>query len=234
MPEEYLESGNFQQYPIGSDQGQTEETELSLEHEQTSRISNGIRSGVVALEVLPFTNGPLRYGVVFGSALAVTGNSLVAASALGASTALLEGSAAIASSSLLTSNKATKTINRLNSELDRPWLQKYLHSEKKLSPPVQSVVGLYAGTSILLTLKQRENPERSKEDLRKYGLVATAALTALCTVQGVAIAEGITNVTDTRVVGLSALTLGGMYAGARYLKNKIKKEKESIPTEDEE
>lgn len=226
MPEEYLESSEFYAPPL-PDLNTVEIPELPQQPEQASRLANTFRGAWVAAEVLPFTNGPLRYGLVFGSTIAATGNTVLAASALGVSTALLEGGAVLASSSLLTSGTGTRTLNRLNTELDKPWLQRYLPSNKELSPPLQSVVGLYAGTSILLTLKQRENPDRTKQELRKYGLVATAALTAVCTVQGVAIAEGLTNITDPKTMTVSVLTLGGMFAWAKRIKNKAIREKQA-------
>lgn len=189
-----------------------------------------LKTGVIAAEVTPL-NGVLRYGIVFGTTLAATGNSFAAAGALGASTLLLEGGAAIASADALTSEKGNKSLSLVNKGLDHKWFKRVLPHEVKLNPSVEAVVGLYAGTSILLTLKQRENQERSTKQLRKYGLLTTAYLTGVCTLQGYAISEGVTNITDPKIVTPAAVALGGMFAGFTWLKKRIIKSNEQKLTE---
>jgi hypothetical protein len=189
-----------------------------------------LKTSVIAAEVTPL-NGVIRYGLVFGTTLAATGNSFAAAGALGASTLLLEGGAALASADALTSEKGNKSLSLVNKGLDHKWFKRVIPHEVKLNPSVEAVVGLYGGTSILLTLKQREDQERSTKQLRKYGLLTTAYLTGVCTLQGYAISEGVTNITDPKIVTPAAVALGGMFAGFTWLKKRIIKSNEQKLTE---
>ncbi len=208
----------------------SQEPEVTIQAERYSRFQKVmnvakrvVQSSVIATEVSPL-NGAIRYGACFGATLAVTHDPFLSAAALGGSTLILEGSAALATADVLSTEKANKAINFVNKGLDHKSIKKYLPSDKPMSPATESIIALYGGTSILLTAKKREDPEKSHQELRKHGMVASACLTGICAVQGFAIAEGITSPTDLKVVVPATVGLAGLYWATRKIKQMSKKD----------
>ncbi len=190
------------------------------------RVGAVLMNMTVLTEVSPL-NGPLRYGLCFGGTLAATGNSLAAAGAMMVSTAMLEGGAALASSSLLVDGGQDNAAVAVRNLLDHKVVKNILPNKIKMSGPVQAVVAMYLGTSILLSLQQRERPSISQEELRRSGLLTTSWLAPFCGVHSYLLAQGVTSLEDPKVMVPSLAGFGMIATGLAWLKRKIRQTSEN-------
>ncbi len=173
-----------------------------------------IETTVVGLEVLP-TNEAARIAIG-GLTYAVTKDSAMTALAYGASTMAIEGGAAILTADLLATNTSNKAIGWVNGKLQKLGIS----PEAKTNKLVKAGVAVLGGSSVLLAVKQREEPERVFKQNRKYGLNTSAALAGMCAVQGYAVAEGI-SYPSPETIGVAGIALGGVFAAAKWAKNKV-------------
>lgn len=176
-----------------------------------------VEISVITVEVGP-TNELIRYGA-FGAALVETRNPVIGAAVLGGSTLLVEGAAALATADVISSDRATQAYNWINNRLE-----KVIPNNARMSPLVEGGIALYGGSVVVMAEKQRENPHRTKEQNRKYGLFTAGWLSGVLAVEGALIANGVDNYSDPKSVGAAFVVLGGLAAGAKWAKNHLKKE----------
>ena len=180
---------------------------------KTAKIA--IQSTIIAMELAP-TNEAIRYGA-FGYALSQTRNPLIGGAVLGGSTLIVEGGAALACADVLSSNKANKVIEKINKTV-----HKIIPPEAKMSRLTEAGIALYGGSVIVMAEKQREDPSRTMEDNRRYGLTTAGWLAGVLAVEGALISNGIENYNDPKSVGATLLAAGGLFAATKWAKNKLK------------
>ena len=181
-------------------------------------IKRATQTGVVVAELLP-TNEAIRYGAL-GLAMTKFGaDPLVGAATLGGATLLVEGTAALATAELLTTDKSQKVISRINESV-----HKIIPEHVKMSPVTEAGVALYGGSVVVMAEKQRENPERTVAQNRRYGLLTASWMSGVLAVEGAVIAQGIDNITDPKTVGFALIAMGGLAAAIKWAKNQVKKD----------
>ncbi|HUA13106.1 MAG TPA: hypothetical protein VL989_01235 [Candidatus Sulfotelmatobacter sp.] len=161
-----------------------------------------LEGAVVAFELLPITNEGSRYGMLLATE-AITNQPIVGAAVLGGSTLLVEGAGAIAASDLLTTDKATKSIDWLNGRIDN-----IVGPNWQVPKSLEALTALYLGVPVSLALSQRDNTERTRQETRRNGLFTAAWVAGVCAVEGAAISEGIGNITSPEVVASVVTFLG--------------------------
>lgn len=179
-------------------------------------IKRAAQTGVIVAELLP-TNEAIRYGAL-GVAMATVGpDPLVGAATLGGSTLVVEGAAALATADILTTDRSKRVINRINESL-----HKVIPEEAKMSKVTEAGVALYGGSVVVMAEKQREDPSRTMEENRKYGLFTASWMSGVLALEGAAIASGIDNITDPKTIGASLIALGGIAAATKWARNHIR------------
>jgi hypothetical protein len=176
-----------------------------------------LTSAVVTAEILPITNEGARYGALAATEMA-TRNPLVGAAVLGGSTLLVEGAGAIAAANLLTGSTGNKLFNWVNEKL-----KKVVPDEAKMSPPLEAGLAMTAGTPILMAAKQREQPDRTKEEARRHGLLTAAWMAGVFAVEGALISEGAGDYTDPKKVGAALLATGAIATLPGWAKKALRK-----------
>ncbi|CAN5409887.1 hypothetical protein BH09PAT4_BH09PAT4_01620 [soil metagenome] len=194
--------------------------EAGLGHLAAARhaAKTAMLSAFVAAEVLPITNEGSRYGALAASEL-LTHNPLVGAAVLGGSTLLIEGAGALAASEILTTKTSNKLMNWMNRRLDG-----WVSEDTKISKPVEAGLTLTLGTPAVMAITQRQNPERTTEEARRYGLINATWLAGVCAVEGAMISEGVGNYTDPTKVGAALLAVGALASVPKWVKRAIRKQ----------
>lgn len=186
----------------------------------TSRFRNAmhiarrsIQATVIVAEVGPL-NELARYSA-FGIAQTLSGDALVGAAVYGGSTLIIEGTAALATADIFGSDISSKAFGWINKKLIR-----FVPEEAKMTKTVEAGVALLGGSVVVMAAKQREEPERTKEQNRKYGLFTASWLAGVCAVQGAVMAEGISH-PEPKTIGAALIAVGGVMAAAKWAKNRL-------------
>ncbi len=175
---------------------------------------------VIGGALLSPLNEAARFGAL-GGVLALTGDPYLGAATFGASTAAIESTAAIITADLLTKERARRYMDKLNE-----WLGKIGVTEAtKLNSVTKAGISYAAGSGIAVVVEHRENPARTKSQNRRYGLKNASALSAVCTVQGFLISEGLAN-PDPLSAGGAIVAVGSMIGIGKWAKSRIKKSSE--------
>jgi len=215
---------------------QAENANTSSPNRALHVAKRALETAVITTEVLP-TNGVITYGPALAILLS-TKNPLLAAGYLGGSTALLEGSTALATADVLSSGRESKLVNKLNEKLKGKTVSRFvLNKEGELHPVAEGLLATYAGTAVVMTAKEADQAAstRTKEDRRRYGLKVAGVLGAMCTAQGLLYSEGILNYKDPKVIVPVVASTMGFQAVLSKLRGKIKRakdEQESSPRYD--
>lgn len=165
------------------------------------RLKFAAQTAIVAAEVLP-VNEAMRYGSALATQ-AATGNSTLAATALGVSTLAIEWLAADSTASLMGTNRGMRTFKRLNEKTER------ITKGRKMSPPVEVGVAYFGGSAVVLVAKQIESPDRTVKQNKRHGRLTAIWLSSLLTVQYGLAANGIQNPSAATIGGALAVTAGG-------------------------
>lgn len=184
-------------------------------HRARHAAKDAVKGAVVAAEILPITNEGMRYGALAATEVA-TNNPLVGAAVLGGSTLLIEGAGAIATSDLITRPTANRLLAWVNEKIE-----KIVSPDKKMSKPLEAAVALYAGTPSMMILQQRQEPERTRKEALRQGLVATAWVAGVCAVEGAAISEGVGNYTDPKKLAAALAAVGIFQAVPAWVKKRL-------------
>lgn len=195
------------------------------------KMLNYGRAAVISAEVTP-ANEAIRLAA-FGAAQAISGDPAIGALAYGGSTLAIESAAGVATAGALETGTARKAINKVNSLLERVGIS----ADAETSGVTKAAAALVGGTAISMSLKHRENPDRTQEENRKYGFRSAAGLAGVCAVQGYFMSKGISApAPETIGAGVGALA-GVRYAAKRVInrgKEKFAKEnlEDYIPDHD--
>jgi hypothetical protein len=185
-----------------------------------------IEGGWVGVTVSPL-NEAIRLGL-FAATLKLTKDPNITALAYGTSTVALEGSGAAATADILDSAKSHKAVDWVNKKLNKIGVS----PEARTNKPLKAGIAAVGGTSVLLLVKQREEPDRSLRENLEYGGITSTALGAICTAQAYAAAEGI-NAPSPERVGIGLFAVGSLFAVNSWVKKRIKNQKEPLVVDTE-
>jgi len=225
--------------PEGAEQEPMLPEQSSVEADQTSTKTwlqkartvgaNTLKSAVVVAEVTPI-NEMIRSGI-FAGLLTQTRDPAIAAAVLGGTTFALEAGAALAVADWIAEDRIGQVIDRVDQAMSRyPRIQKALTPKREVKVSGLAEVGtaLMGGTVVVMEAKQRENPSRTIEEVRRHGLFTATWMAGVLAVSGALTAEGVTNIESPWVWGTGAglLGLAGLKAVYTKLKGKHLTEKE--------
>lgn len=173
---------------------------------------------IIFAELAPFIGGALRYGAVFGSVLAATKDPYLSAASLGLSTGAVEAGASYVASHRLAHPDGSRTLKLVDKILDSKAIRKIVSEDAIMPPAIEAVVGLEFGAPVVMKIKKREDPALNQEQLLRKGLMTTSWLIGATSLQGFLIAEGLTNLTEPKIVG----PILGIFAVGAAVVKKIK------------
>lgn len=216
-----MNQGNEASATIGEDAQNVLVSEVHAEKKGKfrERALNLGRAAVIAAEVTP-ANEVLRFAV-FGTAQALSGDPAVGALAYGGSTLAVEGSAGMATASALDTEGGKKAVEKINKLLYKIGLPPNVRTSKT----TKAATALMVGTAANVALKHREEPGRSLEDNRKYGLKSAGSLAGVCAVQGYLMSKGISS-PSPEIIGAGIAALGGTRFGAKKVLDHVKRRRE--------
>ncbi|CAN5419428.1 hypothetical protein BH10PAT3_BH10PAT3_2410 [soil metagenome] len=192
---------------------------IAFQNDPAESWKKTAEGAAIVVETSP-VSGIVRYGL-YAAVLAKTGNIPAAVGTLAGSTLLTEGVAMRAMANVLDrdNNRALDVVNK--------FADKFIRRDKRVTPLAEAVITNYLGVPVLLAVKQREDPKRTREQNIRHGAIATILLTGAIAVQGVAVAEGVTNLTDPKVVVPAVAVLGAaVYAAGKAKKHVLSDSKE--------
>ncbi len=187
--------------------------------DRMTAAKTAIETAVIAVEVLPL-NEALRYGA-FAAFTATNPNPILGGLVLGGATLAIEGSAAVATADLLGTERGKKAIAWTNEKLT-----KIIPEGTKMSLPAEAGLAYLGGSAVVVAEKMRENPERTPEQNRRYGLVTAAWLSGVLAVQGTLAANGIHN-PEPETIGLGLLGIASVPVLANWAKKRFSSRKNS-------
>jgi hypothetical protein len=126
------------------------------------------QAALVMMELTPL-NEVSRLGV-YGLTETMTRSPVAGAASLGLSTFVLEGAGGLAAAGLFETETSKKIFNAINEKGQKIGLP----MEKNLSTPTKTWFTFMGGTVVGMALEQRENPDRTKEENRRYSLFTSA------------------------------------------------------------
>lgn len=186
-----------------------------------NRVVNAVKSGtakaVIFAEVSPL-NEAVRYSV-FAASQVGSDNPLAGALAYGGATLAVEGSAAVLAANHINSERDNRTNKVIN------WINKKIGGEesenKEIDLPVALEAGLAlgGGSVVAMAAKQTQDPTRTIEQNRRYGLLTSAWLAGVCAVQGALMSEGIQH-PEPETIGGALLAVGGIVAAWKWARER--------------
>lgn len=199
------------------------EKNLSRTERLRTSAKRTVQLGIVAAEV-NLTNEAIRLGI-FGAGEALTHNPLVGAATLGLSTLAIESGAAVATASLFDTEGAKKTVTKINQKLrsvNRLTKRAGIDVEANLSPFTKATCIFLGGSVVGMALQQREDPTRTQEQNRNYGLKTSVYLAGACAVMGAlgpeAVDTAISNPDTTKYVAATAVGVAVANKARRMVK----------------
>jgi hypothetical protein len=186
--------------------------------EEVSAVQRGAEATALTVEVTPI-NEAIR---IAAGALAIKAgfDPEGVAAVYGGTTLIIESAASFAGASWLTTEKSKKTIDWFNSKLE----QRGIPSDITLNTPLKAAVAFFGGSAISQAVKYRENTDINKQELRTYGLKASAMLAGTCALQGYGVAAGIETPTPTNI-GLSLAAVGSVVGVYKWSKRRLGRSK---------
>lgn len=181
--------------------------------QKTHPLVRTFQGAIIAAEVGPL-NEALRAGIFTAAMVHSEGSPLAGALAYGGATLLVEGTAAVATAGLLGSDRGSSAVHKVTEKLNSS-----LPEGAKMNKLTEAGVALLGGSVVAMTAKQVENPTTTASDSRAYGLKTAGWLTGVCAVQGALMAHGIETM-DPSWIGIGALSVGGVYAAARWARGR--------------
>lgn len=185
-----------------------------------------VQSAVVVAELLP-TNEAIRYGAFAASQVATGGDPVLGAAVLGGSTFVVEGTAAMAASSLVTSDKGLSSIGKINERLED-----IVPPDAKLTPLTEAGIALFGGSAVLTMAKQKQEPYRTTKENRKYGIFTASWMSGVFAVEGALLSYGISSYTDPKKIGPALLAVSGTWALSKRAQRKLKDESSQLGDRD--
>ncbi|MCE7936851.1 hypothetical protein DYH10_03660 [Candidatus Saccharibacteria bacterium CPR2] len=193
---------------------------VAFNNDPVHYTKRAIEGAVLFTQITPL-NEALRFSAG-GAAIAAGADPVVTAGVYGASTALIEGSAALATASWLDTENSDKAIRWFNDKLEK----RGISADTKFSALTKTCIAMIGGTAIVQAVKHREDPERTKNENRRYGLKSAAGLAGMTAVQGYLVAKGI-DAPDPLTIGGALLAVGGTVGIYKWGRRKIAREQDT-------
>lgn len=196
MSSEFLDPG------LSSNQAVPVTPSLAEHLQQGIKKAGTAMNGVfVALEVNPITNEGARVAALAAAQTAFE-KPVVTAGVFAAATFAIEASGAYATASLLDTERGRIFTDKLNGILDKLKLRNLI----KTNLATEAAVAAIAGAPAAVVLKTQQDPERTKQENVRYGLIASLGITAMAGVQGWLISKGIAEPKPLTIGGALAAT----------------------------
>lgn len=177
-----------------------------------------LATAVITTEVSPL-NEAIRGALAVGAGV-ISKDPLITAGVFGASTMVIEGGAALVTAEALDSRHGKHLVEKVNGKLNS-----VVKSENvRTNAAVDFSIGMLGGSAVSMLIKQAQDPERTKEQNRAFGMKLTAGVSAVCAVQGYAVAEGIES-PGVDTIAVAALAVGGVFTAAKIAMNRINRRK---------
>jgi predicted GNAT family N-acyltransferase len=139
-----------------------------------------------------------------GTSVGTTNNPLLAAGIATGFTAVAEAGSALGTARLLETERSQRVMRAANKILGKMGLR----PEGETSLATDAALAFVAGSGTMLAMKQTLDPDRTKKENRRRGLTTAAISTVMAAPVNLAIAEGINEITPTRVA-LGAVAVAG-------------------------
>lgn len=175
-------------------------------HPDTLREASGNVAAAVA--VTADAPGVFEALWVTGTTIASqTHNPYLAAGLVTAGTFAVEGAAAIGTARLMAREKGQKAMGWVHKSLGKLGLRRQVET----SLATDTAVAFAVGTPVMLAGKQALAPSRTQAENRAHGLKTAALTTAMAAPVNLAVAEGISDVSPTKVA-VAGLAVAGLFA----------------------
>jgi len=181
---------------------------------QQAGMAGRVLRGLVIAGELSIANEAIRYGA-FGAAQAAFNNPAISAAALGGTTMLVEGAAALAVAPGIQDSRALRWLSERLTKFG-------LTPEVKAPFPVKAATAYMLGTVVTMAVKAREEPDFTPEQSRRYGLKTAAALSGVLAVQGFMASKGIEQ-PSKETVGFALLGVAAPFVVARRAVKKFRR-----------
>lgn len=192
-----------------------EASDVPMEKNWASSTLGGVVAAAVIVAEFSPLNEAMRFAA-FAAAQKAWGDPAISASVLGGTTLLVEGAAAIVAADVLATDRAGQLVQKINTKLENIGASKFIKTNIATEVAVASV----GGSAVLTALKHQQDPERTREQNRRYGLTSATGLGLMLTAEGYAISLGIEHPSPL-TVGIGALAVGGMFGAYKWGKNKL-------------
>ncbi len=147
----------------------------------------------------------------------ISKDPVVTGMAFGASTAIIESAAALFTAEAFDSRHGQKLATKVKDKLTKVGIPE----DARTNTPIDFGVSLLGGSAVAIAVKHAQDPSRTKEQNRSFGLRMTLGTSAICGALGYAAAEGIAN-PGVETIGAAAVAIGGVGYFAGWAKNKLK------------
>ncbi len=181
----------------------------------STKIGKLVAGTVLTLEINPFTSEVARLALL-GATLKVTGDPMLSAAVYGGSTLAQEVTAGVVTADVLDTTGSNRAVGKVNQGLDKIGASRILNT----NIATEAAVAIYAGTPAVTFLKHRQNPERTRQQNRRYAVGVSLGISAVCAAEGYAIAEGLDN-PDPLKLSIAALGVGGIIASYKWARKRI-------------
>ncbi len=184
--------------------------------------SGAVAAGaIVAAELTPL-NETLRFAA-FAGTLAATKDPILASAAIAGTSLLLEGGAAISTADLLATRRGASAVDKINEKVDGLGVGRILKSNL----PTEFALANLGGSAIATAYKHRQDPERTRQQNRRYGVKMAAGLAAINAAGGYMVAEGISH-PNPLSISIGAVAVGGVVGSIKWARNRIKQQSSEV------
>ncbi|HVA10935.1 MAG TPA: hypothetical protein VNG32_02090, partial [Candidatus Dormibacteraeota bacterium] len=186
--------------------------------------TRGSQTALVLLQVSP-ANEVVRFGA-FGAGEAMTHSPVMGALTYGLSTLGVEVAGTLAGAPLLDTGPSERITNFLNRKLSRVTADRE-SEQREYSRTTKLSTAFIGGTVPAMALEKLEDPTRTPEHNRRFGLWTSAWLAGACAVQGAAMSEGIDLASNNTKLAAGAAGVAAAGAAGGWLKRRLRKNNEA-------
>jgi hypothetical protein len=187
---------------------------------EVGKFRRGVESAILFAEVTPL-NEAMRV-TIGGAAIAAGVEPIGVAAVYGGATLAIEGGAAYAAASWLSTDRSKKTVEWFNGKLEN----RGISPNAKFNPVTKAGIAFMGGSAISSTVQYRENPSMKESEIRTYGLKISAILAGTCAIQGYAVAKGI-DAPSPLTIGGAFVAMGSIFGLAGWSKRRVLREEKA-------
>ena len=194
------------------------ELEVAERHEHSNWTSTPLGKAVVSATLFAEVT-PMNEAVRLPLAVAAykIGGPELAGLVTGVSTLAIETAGGVVAADAIDTPGGRKKIARVNNWLEEHGLSKFL----KTNIASEAIIANVGGTAVVTAVKHRQNPERTRDENRRYAMKSAAGLGALYTVDGYLIANSFEHPSPL-TISLGAVATAVTFAGAHWAYNRIR------------